>query len=99
MKTVPIFTRLDEPIIYDTSIEQSEIDEIQCDRSSIANLNQANTQLKFYYAADFGYLMSSPDSGFLVKCRFRTRNNNATDMNAAITLSSKLFGYLFDVAI
>ena len=44
METVPIFTKLDEPIIYDTSIEQSEIDEIQCDRSSIANLNQANTQ-------------------------------------------------------
>ena len=99
METVPIFTRLDEPIIYDTSIEQSEIDEIQCDRSSIANLNQANTQLKFYYAADFGYLMSSPDSGFLVKCRFRTRNNNATDMNAAITLSSNWFNYLFDEAI
>ena len=99
METVPLFTRLDEQIVYDTSIEQSEIDEIQCDRSSIANLNQANTQLKFYYAADFGYLMSSPDSGFLIKCRFRTRNNNATDMNAAITLSSNWFGYLFDEAI
>ena len=85
-----VFTRLDQELVYDSSIEATEIDEIQCDRSSIANLNQANTQLKFYYAADFGFLMSSSDSGFLVKCRFRTRNNNATDMNAAITLSSQL---------
>ena len=99
METVPIFTRLDEQIVYDTSIEQTELDEIQCDRSSVANLNQANTQLKFYYAADLGYLLSSMDSGFLVKCRLRTRNNNATDMNAAITLSSNWFGYLFDEAI
>ena len=99
METVPIFTRLDQELIYDSSIEATAIDEIQCDRSSVANLNQANTQLKFYYAADFGFLMSSPDSGFLVKCRFRTRNNNATDMNAAITLSSNWFGYLFDEAI
>ena len=69
-----IFTRIDQELVYDTSVEQSEIDEIQCDRSSIPNLNQANTQLKFYYAADFGYLMRNPDCGFLVKCRFRTRN-------------------------
>ena len=62
-------------------------------------MNQANTQLKFYYAADFGFLMSSLDSGFLVKCRFRTRNNYATDMNAAITLAFNWFGYLFDEAI
>ena len=39
METVPIFTRLDQEVVYDTSVEQSEIDEIQCDRSSIANLN------------------------------------------------------------
>ena len=31
METVPIFTRLDEPIIYDTSIEATELDEISCD--------------------------------------------------------------------
>ena len=44
-EVTPAFTRLDQELVYDTSIEQSEIDEIQCDRSSIANLNQANTQL------------------------------------------------------
>ena len=84
----PIFTRLDQELVYDSSVEPTEIDEIQCDRSSVANLNQANNMLKFYYAADFGFLLSSPDSGFLVKCRFRTRNNNGTDMHAAITLAS-----------
>ena len=42
METVPIFTRLDEQIVYDSSVEATELDEIQCDRSSIANLNQAN---------------------------------------------------------
>ena len=70
----PIFTRLDEPIVYDTSIEQSEIDEISCDRTSINNLNQANTQFKFFYPGDFPYLLSSFDSGFLVKCRFKITN-------------------------
>ena len=48
----PIFTRLDQELIYDTSIEQTELDEISCDRSSINNLNQANNQFKFYYAAE-----------------------------------------------
>ena len=43
--------------------------------------------------------MSSPDSGFLVKCRFRTRDKNNTNMNAAITLASNWFGYLFEEAI
>ena len=96
METVPIFTRFDEPIVYDTIREQSEIDEIQYDRSSIANLNQANTHIKFYYSGDVPYLLSSSDFGFLVKCCFRTRDNNATNMNSNITLSSNWFGYLFD---
>ena len=43
--------------------------------------------------------MSNPDCGFLVNCRFRTRNNHATDMNAAITLASHQFGYLIYEAI
>ena len=43
--------------------------------------------------------MSSPESGFLVKCRLTTRNNNATDMNAAITLAFNWFCYLFYKAI
>ena len=61
METVPIFTRLNEPIVYDNSIEATVLDEISCDRSSIANLNQANTQFKFYYPGDFPYLLSSSD--------------------------------------
>ena len=99
METVSIFTSLVQELIYDTSVDQSEIDEIQCDRSLIANLNQSNTQLKFYYAADFGYLMSSPYSGVLVKCRLSTKENNNTSMNASITLASNWFSYLFDEAI
>ena len=63
-EVIPIFTRLDEPLVYDSSVEATELDEISCDRSSINNLNQANNQLKFYYAADFRYLLSSMDSGF-----------------------------------
>ena len=39
------------------------------------------------------------DSGFLVKCRFRTRDNNNTNLNASITLASIWFGYLFDEAM
>ena len=53
METVPIFTRLDEPIVYDNSIEATELDEISYDRTSINNLIQANTQFKFYYPGDF----------------------------------------------
>ena len=96
METVPIFTRLDQPIIYDNSIEATELDKISCDRTSINNLNQANIQFKIFYLGDFPYLLAFSDSGFLVKCRFRTRNNNATNMNSNITLSSNWFGYLFD---
>ena len=53
METVPIFTRLDEPIVYDNSIEATQLDKISCDRTSINHLNQANTQFKFYYPGDF----------------------------------------------
>ena len=86
-------------LIYDSFVEVTELNKIQCDRSSITNLNLANTQLKFYYAVDIGYLISSSDSEFLGKCRFRTWNNNVTDMNAAITLAFNWFGDLFDEAI
>ena len=96
METVPIFTRLDEPIVYDNRIETTELDEISCDRTLINNLNQANTNFKFFYPGDFPNLLSSSDSGFLVKCRFRTLDNNATNMNSNITLSSNWFGYLFE---
>ena len=43
----PIFTRLDHKLFYDTSVEQSEIYEIQCDSSSIANLNQQTHSCNF----------------------------------------------------
>ena len=95
MEAVPIFTRLDEPIVYDNSIEATELDKISCDRTSINNLNKANTQFKFFYPGDFPYLLSSSDSGFLLKCCFRTSDNNATNMHSNITLSSNWFGYLF----
>ena len=88
METVPILTQLYEPIVYDTNIEATQLDEILFDRTSINNFNQANTQFKFYYSGDFSYLLSSSDSGFLVRCRFRTRDNNATNMNSNITLAS-----------
>ena len=97
MEAVQIFTILDEPIVYDNSIKATELYEILFDRSSIAYLNQANTQFKFYNSGDFPYPLSSSDSGFLVKCRFRTRNNNATNMNSNITFAFNWFSYLFDI--
>ena len=96
METTPIFTQLNTPLVYDKSIEATEIDEIPCDETSVQQLNQANTQFKFHYTGDFSYLLSSPDTGFIVRSRFRTRDNNATNMNSNITLASKWFGYLFD---
>ena len=48
-----IYAQLDQPVIYDNSIIGIEIDEVYCDKISIANLNQANNQFKFYYPADF----------------------------------------------
>ena len=91
-----IFTRLDDPLVYDNSVKGTEIDEIPCDKTSIQNLNQANNQFRFHYTGDFGYLMASPDSGVLVKCRFRTTDNNATNINSNITLAFNWFGYLFE---
>ena len=35
METKPIFAQLDTPLIYDTSIEASEIDKIPCDKPSV----------------------------------------------------------------
>ena len=57
---LPIFAKLDEPLVYDTSVEATEIDEIPCDKPNVAQLNQANSQFKFYYTGDFSYLLSSP---------------------------------------
>jgi hypothetical protein len=98
MVTVPIFIKLDEPLVYDTSIEATEIDEIPCDKTTVEQLNQANTQFKFHYTGDFSYLLSSPDTGFIIRCRFRTRLNNANNMNANISLASNWIGYLFNDA-
>ena len=98
IETVPIFTRLNEPLLYDNIVEQSEIDEIPCDKTSIQNLNQANGQLSIHYSGDFSYLLAGQDSGFMVCCRFCTRDNNATNPNANITLASNWFSYLFEDA-
>ena len=35
IETVPIFTRLNKRLVYDNSVEQSEIDEIFWDKTSI----------------------------------------------------------------
>ena len=96
METLPIFAKLDEPLVYDTSVEATEIDEIPCDKPNVAQLNQANSQFKFHFTGDFSYLLSSPDTGFIIRCRFRTRLNNHNNMNANITLSSNCFEYLFN---
>ena len=96
IETVPIFTRLNEPLVYDNSVEQSGIDEIPCDKTSIQNLNQANGKLRFHFSGDFPYLLAGQDSGFMVRCRFCTRDNNATNANVNITLASNWFSYLFE---
>ena len=48
METTPIFAQLNTPLVYDNSIEAKEIDEIPCDKPSVQQLNQANTQIKFH---------------------------------------------------
>ena len=50
-EVTPVFTKLDQELVYDSSVKHTELDKIQCDRSLLANLNQANTLFKFYYAA------------------------------------------------
>ena len=96
METTPIFTQLNTPLVYDNSIEATKIDEIPCDKTSVQQLNQANTIFKFHYTGDFSYLLSSSDTGFIIKSWFRTRDNNATNINSNITLASNWFSYLFD---
>ena len=95
-KITPIYTHLDQPVVYDNSIIGTEIDEVSCNKISIINLNQPKNQFKFNYSADFDYLKSFPNSGLLVQDRFRTSDNNNTDANANITLVCNWFGYLFD---
>ena len=96
--TVPIFSRLNEPLVYDNNVELSEIDDIPCDKTSIQNLNQANGQLRFHYSGDCPYLLAGQDIGFMVRCRFRTRDNNGTYANANITFASNWFSFLFEDA-
>ena len=96
MQTIPIYAQLNTPLVYDNSIEATEIDEIPCDKPSFQQLNQANTKFKFHYTGDFPYLLSSPDIGFIIRSRFRAKDNNATNMNSNITLASNWFSYLFD---
>ena len=97
---VPKFLRLEEPIIYDTTVERSEILQIGSIQSTIQSLNDVNSQLTFSYNGDFMSRLSSPDTGFLVKLRFRTRSGNplANAHEADITLASNVFGYLFNMA-
>ena len=95
---LPEFAQLDNKIIYDTSVERTEIIELPCSKTTIPSLNQQNSQLNFAYNGDFLYRLSSPNSGFLFKFRFRTQRNNANDRNANITLASNFFGYMFDQA-
>ena len=96
IETVSIFTKLDELVVYDADVIGTEIDEESSDKISVSNLNQANNQFKFHFSADFDYLLSSPNTGFLIKARFRTRSNTNTDANANMTLASNWLGYLFD---
>ena len=97
METIPIFAQLNTPLVYDNSIEATEIDEIPYDKPLVQQLNQANTKFKFHYTGDFSYLLSSPDTGFISRSRFRTRDNNGTNMNSTVTLASNRFGYLFEI--
>ena len=88
MQTIPIYAQHNTPLVYNNLIEATEIDEIPCDKPSVQQLNQANTQFKFHYTGDFSYLLSSPDTVFIIRSLFRTRDNNATNMNSNITLAS-----------
>ena len=78
---LPKFLRLEEPIMYDSSIERSEILQIGSIQTTIQALNNPNSQLTFAYNGDFMSRLSSPETGFLVKLRFRTKTgaNNAEE--------------------
>ena len=61
-------------------------------------MNQANGQLRFHYSGDFPYFLPGQGSGFMVRCRYRIRDDNATNANANIILASNWFSYLFEDA-
>ena len=98
METLPIFAKVGEPLFYDTSIKATEINEIPCDKHNVAKQDRANSQFKFHYTGDFSYLLSSSDSGFIIRCRVRTILNYHNNMNANITFLSNWFEYLFNDA-
>ena len=57
MEATPIFAQHNTPLVYDNSIEATEIDEIPCDKPLVQQLTHANTQFKFHYTGDFSYLL------------------------------------------
>ena len=71
----PVYTQFDKEIVYDTSVEESQILEVSCDRLTIHDLNSENNRLRFTYPGDFIYYLASQDSGFLIRVAFRTRTN------------------------
>ena len=72
MDTTPIFTQFNTPLIYDNSIETTVIVKIPCDKTSVQQLNQANTKFKFHYTYNYLYLVYSPDTGFIIRSRLHT---------------------------
>ncbi len=98
IETLPTFLRVEDPILYSDALTRTNLIEVPCSKTSFASLNEANSQLLFTFTGNCYYRLSSPNTGFLIKFRFRTRSAGGNDRTANITLASNFFGYLFNRA-
>ena len=96
--SVPEFIKLDEALVYDYSVERTEITNVPCSQSTQHDLNNNGSQLQFYFNGEHSYRLSSPNTGLLVSYKFRTRLNNADAMNADVTLASNWFMHMLSDA-
>ena len=98
MTDVPEFAKLDEALVYDYSVKRTEITNVPCSQSTQHDLNVNASQLQFYFNGEHAYRISSPNTGFLVRYKFRTRVNNADASGADVTLASNWFLHMLSDA-
>ena len=98
---LPEYLNVDQPIMYDNSIESSEVIEIPLStaNATIQNLNGTNALIFRYSQQSSFYRLGSDRSGIKCTFRFLTRQGGADARNADISLASNFFGHFFDQAI
>lgn len=94
MSLTPEIFQLQEDTKYDQFCEKNDIIEVL--PSNGQNNLALGSQIRFNFTCDRFCLLSSPRSGLRIRVGFLTREGNANNMNANITLANNWPAYLFD---